>query len=232
MKRWVAGLLLIGIAGCSGGCSPPGGGAVLTPESSQAKVDNPPAHTAAEQKAAAKNSVEGQETLTLKGHSDWVLRVSFSPDGKRIVSGSGDKTLKVWDAQTGQETLTLKGHSDAVVSVTFSPDGKRIVSSDGLFLMKFGEIKVWDLSPLDELQRNKVTVAQRKGARAAGKPAAKKAAAIQEAERLAAETSLTLKGHSGPVTSVSFSPDGKRIVSGSRDSSLKVWDIWSLDTSK
>ena len=39
----------------------------------------------------------GQETLTLKGHSGSVLSVSFSPDGKRIVSGSADKTVKIWD---------------------------------------------------------------------------------------------------------------------------------------
>ena len=40
-----------------------------------------------------------------------MISVAFSPDGKRIVSGSGDKTLKVWDAASGQETLTLKGHT-------------------------------------------------------------------------------------------------------------------------
>ena len=54
--------------------------------------------------------------------------MAFSPDGKRIVSGSRDKTVKVWDAATGQETLTLKGHTGSVSSVAFSPDGKRIVS--------------------------------------------------------------------------------------------------------
>ena len=43
----------------------------------------------------------GQEMLTLKGHSGTVNSVSFSPDGKRIVSGSYDNTLKVWDTQTG-----------------------------------------------------------------------------------------------------------------------------------
>ena len=73
-----------------------------------------------------------------------VMSVSFSPDGKRIVSGSYDNTLKVWDAQTGQETLTLKGHSEAVTSVDFSPDGKRIVSGSG-----DKTLKVWDISSLD-----------------------------------------------------------------------------------
>ena len=43
------------------------------------------------------SSSEGRETLTLKGHSDRVYSVNFSPDGKRIVSGSEDNTLKVWD---------------------------------------------------------------------------------------------------------------------------------------
>jgi WD40 repeat protein len=54
--------------------------------------------------------------------------VAFSPDGQRIVSGSNDETLKLWDAQTGQQTLTLTGHTGPVTSVAFSPDGTRIVS--------------------------------------------------------------------------------------------------------
>ena len=60
------------------------------------------------------------------------------------MSGSGDNTLKVWDAQTGQETLTLKGHSSGVWGVSFSPDGKRIVS--GSF---DNTLKIWDISSLD-----------------------------------------------------------------------------------
>ena len=90
-------VMLVAIVGCGDGSSPPGGGTVPTTEGSQAKADESAAQAAAKQKAAAKKSVEGQETLTLKGHSEDVNSVSFSPDGKRIVSGSGDKTLKVWD---------------------------------------------------------------------------------------------------------------------------------------
>jgi WD40 repeat protein len=71
--------------------------------------------------------------------------VAFSPDGTRIVSGSQDHTLKVWNAQTGQETLTLTGHHEDVNSVAFSPDGTRIVSGS-----EDGTIKVWDGSVKQE----------------------------------------------------------------------------------
>ena len=141
--RVLLALLVVGIAGC-GGSSTPGGGAVSTLEDSEAKVDKSPAQAADEQKPTAKKSVESRETLTLKGHSEDVYSVSFSPDGKRIVSGSEDNTLKVWDAQTGKETLTLKGHSSSVNSVSFSPDGNRIVSGS-----TDKTVKVWDLSSLD-----------------------------------------------------------------------------------
>ncbi|ODG99476.1 hypothetical protein A4S05_37535 [Nostoc sp. KVJ20] len=66
---------------------------------------------------------------TLKGHSDAVRGVAFSPDGKTIASVSSDKTVKLWNAATGKEISTLKGHSDAVWGVAFSPDGKTIASA-------------------------------------------------------------------------------------------------------
>jgi WD40 repeat protein len=72
--------------------------------------------------------------------------VAFSPDGTRIVSGSADDTLKVWDAQTGQETLTLTGHGDFVTSVAFSPDGTRIVSGS-----VDKKLKVWDAQTGQEI---------------------------------------------------------------------------------
>ncbi|MBM3984029.1 MAG: hypothetical protein FJ304_27940, partial [Planctomycetes bacterium] len=66
--------------------------------------------------------------LTLKGHTNWVKAASFSADGTRIVTGSGDQTAKVWDAKTGAEVLTLKGHTSFVYAASFSADGTRIVT--------------------------------------------------------------------------------------------------------
>ena len=65
--------------------------------------------------------------------------MAFSPDGKRIVSGSEDKTVKVWDCDKGKEILSLKGHTGPVTSVAISPDGKRIVSGS-----HDRTVKVWD----------------------------------------------------------------------------------------
>ncbi|KAE9383194.1 hypothetical protein BT96DRAFT_1009531 [Gymnopus androsaceus JB14] len=60
----------------------------------------------------------------LQGHDNWVNSVAFSPDGTRIVSGSDDKTLRIWVATTGaQMGNALQGHDDVVNSVAFAPDG-------------------------------------------------------------------------------------------------------------
>jgi WD40 repeat protein len=92
------------------------------------------------------DAANGRKILTLKGHSESVGSVTFSLDGKRIASGSGDKTVKVWDATKGKEILTFKGHADNVTCVAFSPDGKRIASGGG-----DKTVKVWDASTGKEI---------------------------------------------------------------------------------
>ena len=66
--------------------------------------------------------------------------VAYSPDGKSIVSGSRDETIKIWDAKSGQLLSTLIGHKDSVFSVAYSPDGKSIISGSW-----DKTIKIWDV---------------------------------------------------------------------------------------
>src|ERR1700736_1239626 len=68
---------------------------------------------------------------TLKGHTESVYSTAFTPDGKYVVTGSFDKTIKVWDAATGKEFKTFagpNGHTALVLSVAVSPDGTLVAS--------------------------------------------------------------------------------------------------------
>ena len=77
-----------------------------------------------------------------QGHDDYINSVAFSPDGSKIVSGSADKTIRIWDASTGVEMLPpLQGHNRSIYSIAFSPDGSKIVSGSG-----DKTIRVWDAS--------------------------------------------------------------------------------------
>ena len=77
---------------------------------------------------------------TLIGHTAQVATVSLTPDGRRALSGSHDKTLKVWDLETGRERRTLAGHADWVNAVSVTSDGRRALSGSG-----DNTLKVWDL---------------------------------------------------------------------------------------
>ena len=75
----------------------------------------------------------GESVWTLQDHLHWVRAAGFSPDGKRLATGSRDGVLKLWDLTTGVALLSLTTQTDGVTSATFSPDGKKLYAggSDG-----------------------------------------------------------------------------------------------------
>ena len=166
------------------------------------------------------------ELLQLRGHGGWINSVAFSPDGSKIISGSDDKTIRVWDASTGIEMLPpLRGHDDSINSVAFSPDGSKIISgSDDK------TIRVWDASTSIE------TLPPLRGHddwinSVAFSPDGSKIISGSDGETIQvwdASTGivmlLPLRGHDDNINSVAFSPDGSKIISGSYDKTIRVWD--------
>ncbi len=71
------------------------------------------------------------------------MGVVYSQDGKRLASGSGDGTVKVWDAASGQEVFTVQGNTGLVYDVEFAAHGERLASGGGP-PKKPGEVKLWD----------------------------------------------------------------------------------------
>jgi WD40 repeat protein len=157
--------------------------------------------------------------------------VAFSPDGRRIVSGSEDRTARVWDAEAGMEIPGLRlEHGSGVGGVAFSPDGGRIVTgslereSDGL-----GEATLWDAGTGERLRSLSIPGAVRSVAFSPDGKLIALACGDQTARVCDAmlRDVRELGGHTESVLSVAFSPDGKRLLSGSRDHTAKVWDTES-----
>jgi WD40 repeat protein/tRNA A-37 threonylcarbamoyl transferase component Bud32 len=169
--------------------------------------------------------------LTLRGHTNWVNSVAYSPDGTRLASASMDGTINIWDARTGAELLTLRGHTpQPATSVSYSPDGTRLASAsvDTSQLGKLGEVKVWDANSGTELLSLRDAggcVSYSPDGRRLASAANDDTIKVRDA-RSGAEL-LCLRGHTAPVLSVCYSPDGSRLASASEDKTVKIWDAKS-----
>ncbi|MDX2099716.1 MAG: serine/threonine-protein kinase [Leptolyngbyaceae cyanobacterium bins.59] len=160
----------------------------------------------------------------LTGHTSFVNRLVFTPDGQFLVSASADKTLKVWNSETGALLRTLPGHTSFVNVLTISPDGQTIISGGA-----DKTIRIWDLTtgrlirtlPPYANYVNALAVSP-DGEMLAGGSADK---TIRIWQLATGKELRTLRGHTSFVNTIAISPDGKILASGSADKSIKLWDL-------
>jgi WD40 repeat protein/tRNA A-37 threonylcarbamoyl transferase component Bud32 len=157
-------------------------------------------------------------------HQGPVYAVAFSPDGRTVLTGSGDGALHLWEAATGKELRQFKGHDRAVETLAFSPDGQTALSGG-----VDKTARLWDVATGKELHQLE------------GQEGLLWAVAFSPDGKTALTTTLggktarlwdvatggeihRLEGHTQDIRAVTFSPDGKSVLGGSSDGTIHLWD--------
>ena len=164
---------------------------------------------------------------TLYGHTSFVHSIAFNFDGSKIVSGSFDNEVKIWDVRESRCVSTLEGHEAWVTSVAFGPKpGNKVVSGSADKTLKlWNVVKEECMFTFPMLDIVYAVAFNHDGSLVIGASNAQKLDNCIKVWGIdSGECIATLNGHSYSVYSVSFNRDSSKIVSGSHDHTIKLWD--------
>ena len=167
------------------------------------------------------------KTFSPEGHEDYVLAVAVTLDGKHIVSGSKDNTIRIWDLETGKPIgKPIKGHKGHVLTIAMTPDGKRFISGSA-----DNTIRVWDLetnepvgTPLRGHKGPVLTVTMTPDGKHIISGSADKTIRVWDSNT-GKPIGKPFEGHENMVRDISVAWNRKLIVSGSYDHTIRVWNF-------
>jgi WD40 repeat protein/tRNA A-37 threonylcarbamoyl transferase component Bud32 len=171
--------------------------------------------------------LEGKKLIPrfVAGHTDRVNSVTFTADGRHVVSASDDRTVRLWEVETGQQVRAFtKGETEPVWSADVSADGTRLVSGNYA-----GVLRRWDARTGDPIHKPVEMSEMALGSvtfLADGRRTLTQRGNDAGVWDLQTPKPVVLfTGHSGWLGRLAISPDGRRVLSGSADRSVRLWDV-------
>ncbi|MCP4221511.1 MAG: WD40 repeat domain-containing protein [bacterium] len=170
------------------------------------------------------NVSSGECLRNMEGHSESILTMGLSPDGRLLVSGGEDNVLRVWDIQTGHCLNILEGHSEAIYAIKITPDGRLVVSAG-----VDGTLRIWDLFTGKCL---KVLKGHTRAIISAHiEPSGRSILSVGADEILktwdirSGECQGTYSGLSGIEIQADILADGKHVIAGGAEETVHIWDM-------
>jgi WD40 repeat protein len=176
------------------------------------------------------NALNGKKIRTLQGNSPRTISLAFAPDGNKLLSGGGDRLVKLWDVGTGRETGSFTGYTKVIKAVAFNKQGTVLATANSD--KEGNNIRTWDLAngsdpgelraPLIQVESVSYT-ADGNFIAAGGTALDNKSIAIWDTKT--SKLHKLIQCDENSIRSLSFSPDGKLLAVGTQDSIARIIDV-------